>query len=209
MEIKAGKEYKITFRADDFNVQAFQFTLNHTEGVEIVNIENSHFPGMTENNFGRFKTALTTSWNGHFEGKTDNIFTIVLRAKQNIWLSDVFTIGSNLTEAEAYDKDGNILDVKLVFKGTDTEGGTFALYQNEPNPFDSQTKISFHLPTESNAKLTIYDAAGRIVKTIEKIFAKGYNEMLLSKEHFNTSGIFYYRLDTPTHSATKKMIIMQ
>ena len=206
MEI--GKEYRVTFKSDDFNAQAFQFTLNHTEGVEIVKIESGHFPDMTENNFGRFKTALTTSWNGRFEGKTDNIFTVVLRAKQNLRLSDVFTIGSNLTEAEAYNKDGEIMDVKLVFKGNYTEGGTFALHQNEPNPFDYQTKISFHLPTESNAKLTIYDAAGRIVKTIEQKFDKGYNEIPISKEDIKASGILFYRLDTPTHSATKKMIIM-
>ena len=206
--METGKEYKVTFRSDDFNAQAFQFTLNHTEGVEIVKIESGLFPDMTENNFGRFKTALTTSWNGRFEGKTDNIFTVVLRAKQNIRLSDVLTIGSNLTEAEAYNNDGEIMDVKLVFKGNFTEGGTFALYQNEPNPFENQTKISFHLPTESNAKLTIYDAAGRIVKTIEKKFAKGYNEIPISKGDINASGIFYYRLDTPTHSATKKMIMM-
>ncbi len=207
--MEVGKEYKVTFRNDDFNAQAFQFTLNHTEEVEILKIETSHFPDFTENNFGRFKTALTTSWNGRFEGKTDNIFTVVLRAKQNTRLSDVFTIGSNLTEAEAYSKDGEIMNVKLVFKGNNTEGGTFALYQNEPNPFATQTKISFHLPTESNIKLTIYDAAGRIVKTVEQKFAKGYNEVSISKEDINASGILFYRLDTPTHSATKKMIIMQ
>ena len=207
--MEAGKEYKVTFKSDDFNAQAFQFTLNHTEGVEITHIENSHFPDMTENNFGRFKTALTTSWNGRFEGKSDNIITIVLLAKQNIRLSDVLTLGSNLTQAEAYDKDGEIMDVKLVFKGKNTEGGTFALYQNEPNPFDGQTKISFHLPTESNATLTIYDAAGRIFKKIEQRFAKGYNEVPLSKEDIKASGIVFYRLDTPTNSATKKMIIVQ
>ncbi len=207
--MEAGKAYKVTFGSEDFNAQGFQFTLNHTEGVEILNIESGHFPDMTDNNFGRFKNSLTTSWNGRFEGKTDDIFTIVVRAKQNMRLSDAFTIGSNLTEAEAYNKEGDIMDVKLVFKGNHTEGGTFALYQNEPNPFDHQTKISFHLPIASNAKLTIYDAAGRIVKTIEQAFVKGYNEIPLSKEGINASGILYYRLDTPTHSATKKMIIMQ
>ena len=205
----AGKEYRVTFHSDDFNAQGFQFTLNHTEGGEIVQIESGQLPDLTDNNFGRFKTALTASWNGRFEGKTDNVVTIILRAKQNARLSDVLTIGSNLTQAEAYDKDGNVMDVKLVFKGNDTEGGAFALYQNEPNPFETRTKISFHLPIESQAKLTIYDAAGRILKQIEQRFAKGYNEIPLSKEDINASGILFYRLDTPTHSATKKMIIVQ
>ena len=204
----AGQEYKIKIKSDDFNVDAFQFTLNYTEGVEIVGIESNHFPDMTENNFGRFKTALTTSWNGHFKGKTDEIFTIVLRAKQNVLLSNVLTLGSNLTATEAYDSAGNLMDVKLVFNNKNTEGGAFALYQNEPNPFDNQTKVSFYLPTESNAKLTIYDVSGRILSTIEQKFDKGYNEIRLKKEEIHATGILYYRLDTPTHSATKKMIIM-
>lgn len=207
--LEAGKEYKVAIKSDDFNAQGFQFTLNHTEGVEILRTENGQFADLTENNFGRFKTALTASWNGQFEGgKVDNIFTIVLRAKQNVKLSDVLTIGSNLTEVEAYNRDGEAMDVKLVFRGSHTEGGNFALYQNEPNPFNNQTKISFHLPTESDVKLTIYDAAGRILKTLNQKFAKGYNEVRLTKEDINATGILYYRLDTATHSATKKMIII-
>lgn len=213
--MEAGKEYKVTFKSDDFNAQAYQFTLNHTEGVEIVRIENGLFPDMTSGNFGQFKTALTTTWNGNFEGKAEDIFTIVLRAKQNTQLSDVLTIGSNLTTAEAYSKEGDVMDVKLVFapdtkggKGGNTEGGSFVLYQNEPNPFTNQTKISFNLPTESNVRLTVYDVAGRILKTIEQKFAKGYNEVPLTKEDIQATGILYYRLATPTHSATKKMIVL-
>ena len=183
-------------------------SLNHTEGVEIVKIENGQLPDLTESNFGRFKNALTTSWNGHFEGKTDDLFSVVLKPKQNVKLSDVLTIASNLTVAEAYNKEGEWMDVKLIFKGHHTEGGTFALYQNEPNPFDNQTKVSFHLPNDSDAKLTIYDAAGRILKTMNQKFAKGYNEIRLTKEDIAATGILYYRLDTPSHSATKKMIII-
>lgn len=203
----AGKEYKVIFKSDDFNAQAYQFTLNHTEGVEIVNIESGQLPDMTESNFGRFKTAMTTSWNGNFEGKTEGVFAIVFRAKQNVQLSDVLTIGSNLTAAEAYSKEGDIMDIKLGFNGKHTEGGAFALYQNEPNPFINQTKIAFNLPTESPAKLTVYDATGRILKTMEQKLGKGYNEILLAKEDIQATGILYYRLDTPTNSAAKKMII--
>jgi hypothetical protein len=214
MDMKAGEDYKVTFKSDDFNAQGYQFTLNviarneATGGVEIVSVEKGQLPNLAESNFGRFKNALTTSWNGQFEGKTDDMFSIVLRAKQNTKLSEVLTIGSNLTVAEAYDKAGEAMNVKLVFKGNHTEGGNFALYQNEPNPFDNQTKISFNLPTEGETKLTVYDVAGRILKTINQKFAKGYNEIQLTKEDIKATGILYYRLDTPTHSATKKMIII-
>jgi SdrD B-like domain/Dockerin type I domain len=218
--LEAGKEYRVVFKCDDFNAQSYQFTLNFTdgtsrprvlggEGVEVVNIESGQVPDMAESNFGRFKTALTTSWNGQFEGQTDNVFTLVLRAKQNAQLSDVLNIGSNLTAVEAYDKDGGLMNVKLVFNGKNTEGASFTLYQNEPNPFNNQTKVGFNLPNESMVKLTVYDVAGRVLKTIEQKCVKGYNEIQLSKEDINTTGVLYYRLDTPTHSATRKMVRLE
>ena len=133
---------------------------------------------------------------------------MTIKAKKDLILSEILTIGSNLTAVEAYDKYNQPIGVELRFKGQNTEGSNFNLYQNEPNPFDNQTKVSFYLPTESNAKLTIYDVSGRILNTVEQKFDKGYHEIRLTKEEIHATGILYYRLDTPTHSATKKMIIM-
>jgi Secretion system C-terminal sorting domain len=103
-----------------------------------------------------------------------------------------------------------LLDIELEFKGKNalnTEG--FTLNQNEPNPFDSETKISFNIPKEtSQGRLTIYDATGRIVKSIESPFKQGYNEFTIQRTELNTTGIFFYRIDTPTHSATKKMFVL-
>ena len=210
VEMQAGVEYSVTFKASDFKAQGYQFTLNHTEGVTISKIEMGNLPTMTEQNFAKFKNAVTTSWNGNFAEKQANAFTFVLKSNKNARLSDVLSIGSNLTQAEAYDKYGELMNIDLRFIGTlktaNTEGGNFALFQNEPNPFADNTKISFNLPSESSAKITVYDAAGRILKVIEKQGKSGYNEVQFDKE--TASGILYYRLDTPTHSATKKMIIL-
>ena len=43
---------------------------------------------------------------------------------------------------------------------------TFCLEQNHPNPFNSETIISFRLPEMSAINLSIYDLKGRIVRTI-------------------------------------------
>jgi hypothetical protein len=39
-------------------------------------------------------------------------------------------------------------------------------------------------------------------------FAKGYNTITLQRAELET-GILFYQLDTPTHSATKKMIVVE
>jgi hypothetical protein len=208
--LTAGQEYAVTLRADDFAAIGYQFTLNHTEGVEILRIQKGNLADVDENNFGRFKTAMTTSWNGRSESKSVEVFTLILKAHKNMRLSQVLSITSALTQAEAYDINGERMGVKLQFTGSNTEGGEFALYQNEPNPFDNQTKIAFQLPEDSEVKLTIYNAAGQVLKTIGSRYMgqKGYNEIRLTKAELNASGVLFYRLDTPTHSATKKMIIL-
>jgi SdrD B-like domain/PKD-like domain len=208
VKMDADKDYTVTIRSSDFNAQGFQFTLNCAEGVEIVKVLNGNLPEMSESNFGHFKNALTMSWNGNFSGKSAEILTIIVRSKNNISLHDALTIGSNLTAAEGFDNKGETLDLKLAFKGQNTEGSSFALYQNEPNPFYEETKIAFHLPTDSKAKMIISDASGRVLKTIEGNYLKGYNEVKISKTELNTSGIVFYRLETPTHTATKKMIVL-
>ena len=219
MEMQAGFEYTIPFKSTDFNALGYQFTLNHTEGVEVVKIINGTLPSMSDNNFGKFKNALTTSWNGNFNDKNTEAFSLVLRANKNVKLSDILTIGSNITAAEAYDKNGEAMNISLNFKGLtngilgnnseNTEGSNFNLNQNEPNPFESETKISFNIPRETQGKLTVFDATGRIVKTVNSLFKKGYNAITIQKSELNTTGVFFYRLDTPTHSATKKMIVTQ
>jgi Dockerin type I domain len=210
IDMKAGKEYEIVFKSENFNALGYQFTLNHTEGVELVKISSGTLTSMSDNNFGKFKNALTTSWNGITNDKNVEVFKLVLRSYLNIKLSEILTLGSNITTAEAYDKNGEMLDIELEFKSkstVNTEG--FTLNQNEPNPFDSDTKISFNIPKETQqGRLTIYDATGRIVKSIESPFKQGYNEFTIQRTELNTTGIFFYRIDTPTHSATKKMFVL-
>ena len=59
------------------------------------------------------------------------------------------------------------------------------------------------------ARLTIYDVTGKVVKTIEGVYQKGYNEIDLRQSQLNVSGLMYYQLDTDNFTATKKMIIIK
>jgi len=81
------------------------------------------------------------------------------------------------------------------------------LYQNQPNPFMDETKIGFQLPEAGTATITIYDVSGRTISQVEGDFAKGYNEVVINRADLNSAGLLYYRLDTPTNSATRKMLL--
>jgi hypothetical protein len=96
--------------------------------------------------------------------------------------------------------------------GTETAGDKkFELFQNQPNPFDESTEISFILPESSEAILTFFDGAGKSIKLIEGDYAQGMNVVTIKSKDFNeVSTVLFYRLETPTRkSVFKKMIFLK
>ena len=84
----------------------------------------------------------------------------------------------------------------------------FKLYQNRPNPFNDKTIISFVLPEDGFAKVTIFDISGRVLKLVEGDFVKGYNEVEINSNDVSASGVLYYKLESAENTATMKMIIL-
>ena len=85
----------------------------------------------------------------------------------------------------------------------------FELIQNYPNPVADNTTISFHLPNNSPASLLFYNESGEFVYGIKSGLKKGYNEINISKNKLNASGIIYYFLIQDRMTAVKKMIVAQ
>jgi hypothetical protein len=86
----------------------------------------------------------------------------------------------------------------------DVSDGT-VLHQNRPNPFSQQTVIPFVLAETNKAVLTIYDTHGRQVFTANTGFNTGYNEVILNKSMFQTTGIYFYRLTTDRYAVVKRL----
>ena len=100
-------------------------------------------------------------------------------------------------------------------KAAGTASAGFELYQNQPNPFVNKTSVGFYLPARqgsaggpeaAEATLSIVDETGRVVYQQKGQFAKGENSIQLDRALINTTGLLYYKLETETDSATKKMI---
>ena len=201
----AGNEYRVTFEAADFaNIQGYQFTLNFAGGVEFVDVE---YGVAQEENFGFAflnDRAITTSWNG--DAQTGEMFTLVFQATKEVQLSEVLTVGSRYTAAEAYNQDDELLDVAIDFGTTVASGAEFELYQNTPNPFNGETKIGFNLPEAASATITIHDVAGKALRVIRRDFAKGYNEVVIDEKGL-VPGVMFYTLESDDFTATKKMIL--
>ncbi len=85
----------------------------------------------------------------------------------------------------------------------------FRLHQNYPNPFNPTTTIKFEIPEQTAASLKIFDILGREVVTLINaplragIYSETWNAEGLS------SGVYFYRLETPDFTDTKKMILIK
>ncbi len=209
-QLKAGQEYTIDFAAQS-DVLGYQFTIafdNNLEFVAVAKGDAANF-GLTNLDNG----VITTSWNAVGLPKgTKSTFSLTFRATQDIQLSDALTLNSNFLAAEAYSNAEELLEVGIAFNtenGTLVSGSTFELYQNRPNPVLNESVIGFNLREAGAATLTIYDVSGKVLKQIASNYAKGYNEITISKAQLEGAGVVYYQLDTATETATKKMIIIQ
>jgi hypothetical protein len=170
--------------------------------LEIVDITGTG--DIKAGNFGVFEDALTASVDG-----ADNAFSITFRALKPGTLSGMLGVSSRITKAEAYNLQNERLDVAFRFNNGNTNtisGVGFELYQNQPNPFVNKTTIGFHLPEATETTLRIYDETGREVFTQTSHFPKGYNLFSIDRQLMNATGVLYYRVETGTDSATKKMI---
>jgi hypothetical protein len=138
------------------------------------------------------------------------LFTLTFTAKESGDLSKMLNISNStkLTEAEAYNGKEETLDVALSFNSGVVAGKDFALFQNEPNPFEGSTVIGFTLPEAMDATVTVYDVTGKMVRLIEGSYAQGYNEVKISRKDLASSGVMYYRLDASDFTATKKMVVI-
>jgi hypothetical protein len=230
LALKAGNEYRIPFTAEDLaDIQGYQFTLNFDRSVlELVDIE---YGVAKEEHFAVIEDGvITTSWNesssseaeprtsprtsagvevGDFNDHAATLFNLVLRARTDGQLSELLSVGSRYTQAEAYNQAEETLDIALDFGTGIADGLPFELRQNVPNPWLDRTMISFYLPEADQGTLTVHDVQGRILKVMRAEFAAGENQVELKRSELPTTGVLYYTLETGRHAATKKMIILE
>lgn len=201
-------EVKLTFPE---MISGFQWTFE-TRDLEFVGIKSSDIR-IDESNVGLLQDGLMTmSWNGEPIGenplKNQLSFVIQFRVLQTGLIQNMMRMTSQVTEAEAYTMEGDIVDIKMSFDNAGL-APEFALYQNRPNPWNGQTLIGFDLPFNGEATLSVFDITGKLVKTITREYKSGYNTVMLKSGELPGPGILYYRLESGEFSATRKMMIIQ
>jgi len=90
----------------------------------------------------------------------------------------------------------------------------FELHRNFPNPFNPSTTFSFSLKEASQVDLEIYNLQGQRVKVLSSgSFGAGDHQITWNGTDSNgralASGVYFYRINTPQGSDTKKCILLK
>ncbi|MCA9750751.1 MAG: T9SS type A sorting domain-containing protein [Gemmatimonadetes bacterium] len=124
----------------------------------------------------------------------------------NVQRNTVYYYRIGAVDTRGHEQLSDPIEVRTPMWGVRT-----ALIGNAPNPFTKKTEISFALEREGQATITIFDVAGRKVRTL-------VNADLPAGEHsvtwdgrtddgrFAAGGVFFYRLDSGDRSVTRKMV---
>jgi hypothetical protein len=90
----------------------------------------------------------------------------------------------------------------------------FFLSQNWPNPTTSVTTINYHLPSDCEVALEVYDVSGRLIETIVRDKKSAGTHSVIwdgrdVKGEELPSGIYFYRLKALEFESIRKMVILR
>lgn len=134
---------------------------------------------------------------------------------ENYGLIDIMPEGNHLFLS------GSVIDsisygtiTGLEWKGGSSNPNKTTLNENYPNPFNSQTHITFSLQEPSNGSLRIYNISGEMIKVylFDQSNGKGINfkwDGRSSRGDDVASGIYFYRLTVSGYTYTRKMLLIR
>jgi hypothetical protein len=133
-----------------------------------------------------------------------------------------FRFGSDgNTELEGwYVDDVEVVSLENPFSGSrelELIPSTVALYQNTPNPFgsgDASTVIRFDLPHDAAVRLQVFDAGGRLVRTlVDNAVTAGQHRVAWdgrdAADRPVGSGVYFYILATGREQHPRQMLVLR
>jgi uncharacterized delta-60 repeat protein len=111
----------------------------------------------------------------------------------------------------------DLATIVFVYEGASAEDdliGMVGLQGSFPNPFSTQTTISFKLITPAEIELAVYDLKGQKVKTLRRgLLGKGEHNLSWNGEDERgkplPSGVYFYKMRCGTYQGTGKMILIK
>lgn len=118
-------------------------------------------------------------------------------------------IQRSVFEARAQFNESSWVTIQETIEQDVLEPQAYQLSQNYPNPFNPVTQIQYSLPEQTHVRLEVFNSLGQ--KVMELV-----NSQQLAGSHTASfdatelsSGVYLYKITTPSFSQTKKMLLVK
>ncbi len=207
---------------------SFYHTVGHNvAGYTELEVEFWYYPRSMENNedfwlqyYNGSSWQTVATWARGVDFQNDNFYHEVVPIS-----SSQYNFPTNAKLRFMCDASGNQDDIyidEIEFRGMSGTSGTsakanenslipdeFSLSQNYPNPFNPTTEIEFSLPQASHVSLEIYNILGQRVTTLANGFFEAGSHTVTWDASNQSSGIYFYRIATPSGTIAKKMVLLK
>jgi hypothetical protein len=178
-------------------------------GAVLMRFEIAGEVGIPELGAGASNMDLKYSVNGNeMNILVYNIGNEAIKAGENVLVTIPVTGDMTLTEVDAADFYGNTLSYTAHILPS-----RFELAQNYPNPFNPSTTINLALPVASDYTVAIYNIAGQLIRAYSGNANAGVKSIVWDGKDASgnqvASGIYFYKAQAGSFSATKKMLLMK
>lgn len=210
----SGEEYDFVYSvkyAKDLLTASFE--LNWDNNLEVIDYKVSEQFRENTTDFIEFvklmdksaAVALARVWyDGSISGDEIELIRFYVKVNQGNG------INLDISNSELRDGSGKLYRMPVRLPELTTLPAKFTLIGNYPNPFNPSTIIKFELPEQSYVNLKIYNALGQLVEVLidNEILEAGRYEKLFDASKL-TTGIYFYKLETPNYNAIKKMVLIK
>ena len=229
MLVQEGETFQMEVKVADFDLMiALQFAVFwDSDVIEFVGTGDYNLPGLDVNdNFNVMGSKMRFNWvdtdptfSGYSLADGESLFTITFKAVGGPAMTSMveikgdeanpvfpveFTAVSGVVPVNA---ESGKVTIDGVSASSETITSEFTLFQNSPNPFRTQTNISFQLNQTSQAKIKIYDHSGKTVFEKNALYTSGLHKIQVDRDLFQSAGSYFFTLKTENATATRQLIV--
>lgn len=130
------------------------------------------------------------------------------------WVTGIYFLNENTGWAACKEgifntTNGGVNCIKDISEPSHSIPKEIDLYQNYPNPFNPGTIIEYKLAKRQQVKLQIFNILGQEIALLVDEIQNVGSYKINWKPGKVTSGVYFYRLTTPSQVITKKMLLIR
>lgn len=202
--LRKGEVYEVVFELE--SAASWQFTLAFDK--EVVEFQGIAGATALKYNSSRSDDGLISMLS--FDKNPIASFSLKIKALNEIQLSDVLWIGSEMTHAAAWNEVEEQLDIKLEFEESETKDiEAPSLLGCQPNPFEGEALLKFILPAAGTASFTFFDASGTKLYQTQGQYHKGLNSFPISSTALGTTGLVFVQMEAAGVLKQEKMVVLR